>query len=167
MNFMNCCKDCFPLFLDYGEKIAVIAGFVFAIQQWIGQKKQLQIKYTEKFSSSIMKDKDIADFIHMIEREGSVGFSVFCENGKRVGVFNNPENERKTDYALTTLSNFLLLKKKKIISEKNFQFYDYVLEHTLKNDEIQEYLKFLLDDVVKGNRDAHPYKLLLDASETK
>ena len=157
---MDCLKEAFPI-LETLEKIAVIAGFIFAMQQWFHHKKQLQHEYTEKFSSSLMRDKDIADFIRMIERDGGIGFSTYSENGTQIGVFDNPENERKTDYALTVLSNFIVLKKKKVIKEENFQFFNYVLIRTLKNSEIKAYLRWL-QNFAKNECSPFPYKILVD-----
>ena len=139
------------------ESVAVATGLVgawFAYRQWKDQKSERQIEYQIDFSSSIMENPDMAAFIRMIEREKSIGY----ENGK----FSPPENERIVDLALCRLSNYVELKKSGLINSEKFQFINYVLAHTLANAEVKKYLKSLLDDVVGGEMDAHPYKQLLE-----
>jgi uncharacterized protein YpiB (UPF0302 family) len=48
------------------------------------------------------------------------------------------------------LSNYVALIESELINEEKFQFTRYVLKHTLKNKEIQCYLKFL-EGVVDGD----------------
>ncbi|MBR6941819.1 MAG: hypothetical protein IKH55_01860 [Fibrobacter sp.] len=134
------------------ESIAVVVGAFVALYQWNNQKKIQKVSLLEECSNSIMKNPDIAEIIHKIEWKEKIGF-----NGKE---FCNMETERKVDCTLTIFSNFLV--KVKLVDCRDFYFSRYLLKHTLENDEIQSYLKFLLDDAVDGIRDDHPYKHLLD-----
>ena len=138
------------------ESIAVIVGLIsvcVTYKQWRGQKTNRQIQYLKDFSSSIMENSDMASFINMIEHEDSIGY--------KDGKFVSNEHERIVDHALCYLSNYVALIESELVNEKDFQFARYVLKHTLKNKEIQSYLKFL-EGVVDGNRNAHPYKQLLE-----
>ena len=138
------------------ESIAVVIGLISAVvayRQWKERKSERQIQYLSDFSSSIMGNPDMATFIHMVEREDGVGFANGC--------FKPQENERIVDYALCHLSNYVVLKNSNLIDAKDFQFLDYILNHSLENAEIQAYLKFL-QNVVQGNKAIHPYKQLVD-----
>ncbi len=138
------------------ESIAVtvcLVGAWVAYRQWKDQKSERQIEYQKDFSSSIMENPDMAAFVHMIEREKSIGY----EDGK----FSSSEKERIVDFALCRLSNYVELKKSGLVSGEDFHFIDYVLKHTFENKEIQDYLRFLLK-VVKDDKNAHPYKQLLE-----
>lgn len=59
-----------------------------------------------------------------------------------------------------------MLKNSKLIDTKDFQFLDYVLNRSLENVEIKDYLKFL-QDVIRNAEDVHPYKQLLDYGKEK
>ena len=85
------------------ESFAVIVGLISAFvayNQWKERKSERQIQYLKDFSSSIMGDSDMASFIHMVEREGGVGFVNGC--------FKPEKNERIVDYALCRLSNYIV-----------------------------------------------------------
>lgn len=139
------------------ESIAVVVGAFVALYQWNNQKKVQRISLLEEGSNFLMKNSDIAEVVHKIEWKEKIGF-----NGKE---FRNMEIERKVDYTLTSFSNFLV--KMKLVDCRDFYFSRYLLKHILENDEIQSYLKFLLDESVDGIRDDHPYKRLLDYGKEK
>lgn len=138
------------------ESIAIVAALVgvwVAYRQWKDQKSDRHILYMKDFSSSVMENPDMSAFIHMIERDGCIGF--------KNGTFETPEKERIVDFALCRLSNYVALKESKSIDVKDYQFIDYILKHSLENYEVKAYLNFLLR-VVQGDSDAHPYKQLLE-----
>ncbi|MBR6833262.1 MAG: hypothetical protein IKM81_07720 [Fibrobacter sp.] len=144
---------------DIVGNIAAMVGLIgayLAYRQWKEQKSKRQVEYLRDFSCSIMGNPDMAAFVYMIERDKSIGYV----NGE----FKSQKNEQVVDFALCCLSNYVALRNSKLISEDEFRFAKYVLKHTLENPEVKEYLKFL-DGIVKDDRDAHPYKQLLEEAE--
>lgn len=138
---------------DIIQCATVVLGAVVTLQQWWEHKKLQKIKYLEKYSKEIMKDEIIADFIFKIEHAYSIG----CKDG----FFSDKEDERKVDYVLTCLLNYVVLKKKRLIGDEDFYFFNYVLKRTLKNDEIKVYFD-MLKCVAQSEKVAHPYQQLVD-----
>ncbi len=139
--------------IDIIQCATVVLGVIVTLQQWWEHKKLQKIKYLEKYSKEIMRDEIIADFIFKIEHELTFG----CKGG----IFTDKEDERKADYVLTCLLNYVVLKKKNLIGCADFYFFNYVLKRTLENDEINAYFN-LLQNVSQSENITHPYQQLVE-----
>lgn len=103
------------------------------------------------FSNIFENNPAIAEFIQKLD---------YGENWY-IGVdFHNSKFEKTVDFALNTLCNFIKMTEDKIIDENDFYAVRYVIHRTLKNQDTQEYFKFLIN-FSKQCGTAFPFEPLL------
>ena len=110
--------------------IAVVGGF-FALHQW---KKSTKIKcaeYINELTETIRTDNFIKDTIYIMEYDQHW----YDENFHESGIL-----EFKIDKTLSYFSYICYLKENKVISDKEFKFFEYQTHRILNNPGVQDYL---------------------------
>ena len=108
----------------------VILGGIFGYYQW---RKNVLLKragYINDLTEKIRTDSDIKDVIYMFD---------YGEEWYSAKFHGSGELELKVDKTLSYFSYICYLKKRKIISDKEFDFFKYEIERILMNQQIQDY----------------------------
>ena len=107
----------------------VILGGIFGYYQW---RKNVLLKragYINDLTEKIRTDSDINDVIYMFD---------YGEEWYSAKFHGSGELELKVDKTLSYFSYICYLKKQKIISDKEFDFFKYEIERILMNQQIQD-----------------------------
>jgi len=110
--------------------ILVIVGGLFAYYQW---RKSLSLKrasYINDLTEKIRTDSDIKEIIYNLD----YGVLWYNENFHGSG-----ELEAKIDRTLSYFTYICYLKRQRIITKKEFKFFEYEIERILTNNQVQNY----------------------------
>lgn len=110
--------------------VLVIFGGVFGYYQW---RKNVLLKragYINDLTEKIRTDNYIKDVIYMFDYDDKWYSMQFHGSG---------ELELKVDKTLSYFSYICYLKRQKIISNKEFDFFKYEVERILRNQQVQDY----------------------------
>ena len=113
----------------------VILGGIFGFHQW---RKNILLKragYINDLTEKIRTDNDIKDIIYIFDYDKEWYSLQFHKSG---------ELELKVDKTLSYFSYICYLKRQKIISNKEFDFFKYEVERILINQQVQDYFYNLL-----------------------
>ncbi len=108
----------------------VILGGIFGFHQW---RKNILLKragYINDLTEKIRTDNDIKDIIYIFDYDKEWYSLQFHKSG---------ELELKVDKTLSYFSYICYLKRQKIISNKEFDFFKYEVERILINQQVQDY----------------------------
>lgn len=110
--------------------VLIVIGGLFTLYQW---RKNMLLKragYINELTEKIRSDNDIKDTVYLIDYD----LPWYSINFHGCG-----EDERKMDKTLSYFSYICYLKKQKIITEKEFRFFEYEVISILKNKQIRNY----------------------------
>lgn len=110
--------------------VFVFSGGIFGCYQW---RKNILLKragYINDLTEKIRTDSDIKDVIYMFDYDNKWYSAQFHGSG---------DLELKVDKTLSYFSYICYLKKQKIISNKEFDFFKYEIERILMNQQTQDY----------------------------
>lgn len=133
--------------LTLNDKIAVLSfisatiGALFAFYKW---RKDIALKradYVHALSEKLRTDAVITKCLHKFDYGSD---HMFDENynpwyGQHFHD-NQDDTEKDIDKTLAFLSYICYLRKQKVISKKDFHFFNYALIRALRNFEVQDYL---------------------------
>ena len=108
----------------------IFLGGIFGYYQW---RKNVLLKrsgYINDLIEKIRSNNDIKDIMYMFDYDDEWYSEKFHGSGKL---------EFKVDKTLSYFSYICYLKKQKIISNKEFDFFKYEIERILMNPQIQDY----------------------------
>lgn len=133
--------------------LVVILGGVFSLIQW--NKKQLlqRGEYITQLTEKIRTDEDIKEIIYLMDYNDEVWYTA---DFHRSGDF-----ERKVDKTLSYFSYICYLKKKRLITSSEFEFFEYEIRRILMNDQVVKYLYNLYHFSSKHNMHFTFYYLFL------
>lgn len=150
---------------EWAELIAAISlvvaavGVAIALVQSFRKLKQRKVdsdnrraEFLGGLITQLKSDKDLYDVAYMID------YGQTWYNGAFPG---GSETERKVDKTFAFYSYICYLRKTKIISDKEFSFFEYRIKRTLIHSDTIKYLDFLYDFSEK-NKAAFAYSALLD-----
>lgn len=109
--------------------VTVIGAWI-AYKQWKKNSSLKKADYINELTGKIRGDKDIKEMIYLLEYEKDW----YCEE-----FHDDDDIEPKMDKTLSYFSYICYLKEEKIISEKEFKFFKYKVEHFLRNEQLQDY----------------------------
>lgn len=111
--------------------ILIMIGGIFSCYQW---RKDVILKragYINEMIEKIRTDKYIKDVVYMFDYDDKWYSERFHGSGKL---------ELKVDKTLSYFSYICYLKRKRIISKAEFDFFKYEIHRILENDQVQDYL---------------------------
>lgn len=109
--------------------LLVIFGGIFAYYQW---RKNVLIKrasYINELTEKIRSDSDIKDAIYLFDYDSNW----YTEQ------FHGSESEIKIDKTLSYFSYICYLNERRLVSKKEFKFFQYEVERILMNIGVQDY----------------------------
>lgn len=115
--------------------VFVILGGIFGCYQW---RKNVLLKragYINDLTEKIRTDNYIKDVIYMFD---------YGEEWYSMQFHGSGELELKVDKTLSYFSYICYLKRQKIISNKEFDFFKYEVERILMNQQVQDYFYNLI-----------------------
>lgn len=118
--------DCISAF----STILLIVGGIFTYVQW---KKSLKLKnaeYINELSERLATDTEIQEAFYMLDYSDLWYSKDFHGSGIL---------EQKIDKTLSFFSYICYLKKARLITQKEFKFFEYRISRTLLNNQIQDY----------------------------
>lgn len=110
--------------------ILVIIGGIFAYYQWRRNVSLKRASYINELTEKIRSDPDIKDVVYLFD---------YDPNWYSAQFHGNSALELKVDKTLSYFSYICYLKKQRIISKKEFRFFQYEVERILMNSGIQDY----------------------------
>ena len=124
-------------FIDYftiASSLAVVIGVIFGFITW---RKSMVIKraeYVHSLREKFFDDKDVADVIYTVE---------YDEQWYDYSFHGGSEMERKVDKTLSVCDYVCYLYGNKLISEKEFELFEYDLCRIFNNNGVLKYMDFL------------------------
>lgn len=110
--------------------LLVIIGGIFAYYQWRRDIALKRANYINELTEKFRTDKSVKDVVYLLDYGNHWYSQKFHGSGKL---------ELKMDKTLSYFSYICYLKKQKIISNKEFDFFKYEIERILENEQIQDY----------------------------
>lgn len=110
--------------------ILAIVGGVFAYYQWCRNISLKRASYINELTEKIRSDPDIKDIVYLFD---------YNQNWYSEQFHDDDSLELKVDKTLSYFSYICYLKKRKIISKKEFYFFQYEVERILMNFGTQDY----------------------------
>lgn len=120
----------------------VIIGGIFAYYQWRRNVSLKRASYINELTEKIRSDSDIKDIIYLFD---------YNTNWYSEKFHGDSVLELKVDKTLSYFSYICYLKKQKIISKKEFKFFQYEVERILMNRGTQDYFYNLYHFAAKFN----------------
>ena len=110
--------------------ILVILGGIFGYYQWRKNILLRRAEYINELTEKIRTDEYIKDVVYMFDYNKKWYYESFHQSG---------ELELKVDKTLSYFSYICYLKRQKIITDKEFDFFKYEVERILMNQQVQDY----------------------------
>lgn len=111
--------------------VLIIVGGIFAYYQWRKSVNLKRADYINELTEKIRTDESIKETIYIFDYDIPWYSKDF---------HGSMETELKVDKTLSYFSYICYLKKQKIISKKEFKFFEYEIKRTLINNQVQDYL---------------------------
>lgn len=128
MKFNN--EFCISDIVSIISLLLVITGGVFAYYQWRRDIALKRANYINELTEKIRTDDSIKDVVYLLDYDDHWYSKEFHGSGKL---------ELKMDKTLSYFSYICYLRKQRIISNKEFDFFRYEIERILKNQQVQDY----------------------------
>ena len=110
--------------------ILVIIGGIFTYYQWRRNVSLKRASYINELTEKIRSDSDIKDVVYLFD---------YNPKWYQEQFHGNDILQLKVDKTLSYFSYICYLKKQRIISKKEFKFFQYEVERILMNPGIQDY----------------------------
>ena len=110
----------------------VIIGGVFSLIQWMKNQQLKRGEYINELTEKIRTDEDIKEIVYLMDYNDEIWYTAkFHGSG---------EFERKVDKTLSYFAYICYLKKKRLITASEFEFFEYEIRRILMNHQVVEYL---------------------------
>lgn len=110
--------------------LSIVIGGIFAYRKWSTGLRIKRAEYINALIEKIRFEKQLSDFIYMIDY-GEIWYTS--------DFHNSGELEAKVDYSLSYFSYICYLKSQKIIKKKEFNFLKYDVDRILMNPQVIDY----------------------------
>lgn len=117
--------------LTFASLILVVIGGLFAYWQWRRSVSLKRADYINDLTEKIRTDEAISKAIYLFDYDSIWYTEEF---------HGNTDSELVIDKTLSYFSYICYLKKRRIISKKEFSFFKYEIERILTNPQTQDYL---------------------------
>ncbi len=157
--------DASSWFTTLGSVVSVVValgGLIFVGLEYRRSNKVKRADFIENLINRMRGDTDIREILYVFQ------YNSFVYNS---GFHKNVELERKVDKALLYLSYICYLKKRRVITNKEFTFFEIEISQTLRNRDVIDYLFNLyhfecrvagLDSSARGSRKQFTFYYLLE-----
>jgi len=112
--------------------LTVIAGGIFGLMQWNKSNKYRRAEFIDSLVTTIRNDEELSTAVYMFDYDHKWYTQSFHNNEK--------ELERVLDKTLSYFSYICYLKNNKILSKKDFSFFEYEIKRIAANRSVQAYL---------------------------
>lgn len=133
--------------------LTVIAGGIFGLMQWNKSNKYRRAEFIDSLVTTIRNDEELSTVVYMFDYDHKWYTQSFHNKEK--------ELERVVDKTLSYFSYICYLKNNKILSKKDFNFFEYEIKRIAANRSVQAYL-YNLYHFAKKNDCEHSFKYLFD-----
>jgi hypothetical protein len=140
------------------QSLFVIGGSIFAFYQWRKSSSLKKAEFVNNFIKKIRDEKDIIEILRYLDLNDHWYSLDFHDNENE----NKQKFEQHLDKTLSYFSYICYLKKKKIISCKEFNFFNYHIKLILKNPGVQDYFYHLYHYVTTKFKAKFQYQYLLE-----
>jgi hypothetical protein len=135
-----------------------VIGGIFALLQWKKNCSLKKAEFVNNFIKNIRDDEDIIVTLKFLDESDSWYSIKFHDSDDE----NEQKFEQRMDKTLSYFSYICYLRKKKIIKDKEFNFFNWHLKLILMNPGIQDYFYHLYHYVTGKFRANFQYQCLLD-----
>ena len=108
-----------------------IIGLAFAFFQWRKSNSIKRAEYINELTEKVRSDEDIRAIVYRID---------YNEDWYTAGFHGSGELEVQVDKTLSYFSYICYLKSMKVVSKKEFSFFEYKINRILKDNNVQRYL---------------------------
>lgn len=121
---------------DFGDIISIISvflaflGVLFGFFQWKKTNKTKRAEYIERLTETLRNDEDINEMIYILDYNHVWYTDKFHDSGKF---------ERQMDKTLLFFSNICYLYSLRLITRKEFAFFEYEIERVFMNFQLKLY----------------------------
>lgn len=119
------------LLIEVLKLLLSVAGGAFALLQWRKNNQLNRTMYADSMIEKLRSDDEIRKISNYFDYE---------DDWYDDGFYANKELEIKVDKTLSYYSYICYLVKMKIISKKEFSFFQYEIQRTVMNKSVQNYL---------------------------
>ena len=113
------------------SSVAVIVSVIIAYCQWKKSKKFDGVKHVQLLREKLCDDKEVAVAILWFDYD----FEWYSDK-----FHSDMETQRKIDKTLSVLEYACYLKDKRFINDEQFSLVKYIIDRTITNFQVQEYL---------------------------
>lgn len=131
--------------------LTVIIGGIFGFHKWRKDVNLKRAEYINVLTEKIRSDDAIKETLYDFDYD----LSWYGKN-----FHNSGEKELKVDKTLSFFSYICYLRKKRIITKKEFAFFEYETNRTIQNNQVQDYLYNLYHFARKFNTPVTFYYLV-------
>jgi hypothetical protein len=119
--------------------IAVVGGGIFALYQWRKNNSLKRAEFVNSFIENIRKDKGIIQILRFLDLSDSWYSKDFHTSSEK----EPSEFGQQMDKTLSYFTYICYLRKKRIITDREFNFFNWHLKLILQNQGIQDYFYHL------------------------
>jgi len=125
--------------LKYTPLLVAVVGGMFALYQWSKSNSLKKARFLNSFIEKIRGDKDIVEILRYLDLNDSWYSIEFHDSDDE----SRQRFEQKMDKTLSYFSYICYLREKRIITDKEFNFFNWHIKLILKNPGIQDYFYHL------------------------
>lgn len=115
---------------DICSMLLVIVGGGFAYYQWKRSVALKRAEFINELTEKIRTDEYIRDVLYLFD---------YDEYWYSIDFHDSGVLELKVDKTLSYFSYICYLKKQRLISNKEFRFFEYEVDRILENEQVQDY----------------------------
>lgn len=117
-------------FISIISVVLIIVGGIFTYYQWRNSMKLKRSEYINQLNEKMSLDEDMQEVVYLLDYSDKWYDQKFHGGGNL---------ELKIDKTLSYFSYICYLRKEKLISNKEFGFFEYRITRILLNSQIQDY----------------------------
>ncbi len=139
--------------IDIMTLISIIIGGIFALIQWIKSNKYKRAEFINTLVTTLRNDSEISSIVYMFDYNSKWYSREFHYTENKI--------EHAVDKTLAYFSYICYLRNNKIISKKDFIFFEYEIKRIATNYSVQAYFYNLFHFAEKNNCEP-TFKYLFD-----
>jgi hypothetical protein len=147
----------FSFTVSLGE-LSIFFAALFALWEWLRSNSLKRAEFVDGFIEKIRDDKDIVEILRYLDTNDSwysLGFHDSMDENKQ-------KFEQRMDKTLSYFSYVCYLREKKIITDAEFNFFNYHVRLILGNPGVQDYFYHLYHYVTAKFHAKFQFQPLLD-----